>query len=177
MSRLVRSRGARALVATLLVLVVGAGATLAGDPNAGRHHLRDTLVRPGATCRYEGHHLTEIDVRPPVMYAKDRTGGNDSQSVAWTFTIQVDLDNDPGTWYSGWNADSQRATATDATPASLKKLALHLPPHAGYFHVRVQVVMYWLYPTKWVIDARVTTLVAHYRVGTLVRGSCLDYRP
>lgn len=55
-------------------------------------------------------------VNPPLLYARDRTAGVDTQKVGYKLTVQVRQD---GTWVKAMSLATVKGTATDRTPATL----------------------------------------------------------
>src|SRR3954469_17116805 len=94
-----------------------AAAELGQAGDIGGHGLTDSRESPGATCRFAPPFAwslgeTWIQVRPPVMFARDVTDGVDEQLVGWRATIQV-WDHASRTWQQLRQGEIQRAVAAD----------------------------------------------------------------
>jgi hypothetical protein len=93
MGSITGGRGALALLAALALTAAPALADtdMGTTGKVGRHHLRDTTTTPGAACVYIDADtdmvLDSMVVRPPVVYARDRTDDRDRQVVGWRIVL------------------------------------------------------------------------------------------
>jgi hypothetical protein len=140
------------LTGALIILLSSAGATAADTSlghrgKVGPHHLIDTAAHPGAKCFYvDGagggdEDIDHIRVRPPVVYARNTTAGQDQQTVGWRARIQR-LEAGSSTWTTDQTSGIHLATAWDNTPASFNTIQLSVVPHYGS-KLRVRVLTYW----------------------------------
>ena len=142
---------------TLAVLFItganqaSADTSLVENGLTGMHWLRDTsvLIR-GAECFKTGQLLTHMAVRPPVMYAINKTHGVDSQRVAWRVLL---VRADTGAVVKV--APYQSVTASDIVPAAFSAYTftgLSVLPKTRYF---ARVEMVWLTPSNAIEGASV----------------------
>jgi hypothetical protein len=90
---------------------------IASAGNFGAHGMTDTSHSPGATCRFAPPLAwslgeTWVQVRPPVMFARDTTERFDEQLVGWRAVI-LSLDPASGGWQPIAEGETQRAVATE----------------------------------------------------------------
>lgn len=153
--RITRSRTAVVASTLGLSLMLGGGTALADTSisergKVGRHRLVDTETRPGAVCRYDaGGALLGVVVRPPVMFAVDRTARRDRQPVAWQAVLQEGLTSDPAPAIDVWEhaavSPRQIARAADDTRAAFSRMGIRHPGIVDAEY-RVRVRMGWLRP-------------------------------
>lgn len=100
--------------------------SLGGSGLMGRYDIIDTVDHPGAGCIYDafsvgsftnGRLLDKIRVRSPRMFARNRTGGVDSQRV--TYVATVVRVNPDGTRSHVVTGPVHQAAATDRDAAGL----------------------------------------------------------
>ena len=87
-----------ALAGTLVLLIVPSSAAadtpISSSGVVGEHHLKDTMAKPGAVCRYRDgagggdQDLHLLRVKPPVIFAANTTSGRDRQLVGWRILVQ-----------------------------------------------------------------------------------------
>jgi hypothetical protein len=123
-----RACTAAAFVGLALVVVapgvVSADTLVSRYARHGSNSLNDTSDAPGATCTYQqgfGNDLRSIKVRPPNVYARNRSSGVDNQNVAWRVLIQRQDPTPNGGWVTVYRSDPISGTATDATPAAFSE--------------------------------------------------------
>src|SRR5688572_30596368 len=107
-----------------VALVLSGGAVLADTEaghtgDVGAHMLRDTLDKPGVTCRYEDTQtpgvpltLTTFKVKPPKVWARDVTAGLDRQKVGWRFIVEQNRFDSAG-WMTFYRSPIQKAPASE----------------------------------------------------------------
>lgn len=132
--------------------------------NYGVHTLIDNGEYPGTTCVYyntqSNDFLRSMVVRPPIVYAVDRTSGVDTQTVGWKYTIQYTSDNT--TWHPLATSTLVKATATDHTNARFGSRTYDFAPFPPYAY-RVVVHILWFYPTSSVKNGSAAHLVGYYQ--------------
>jgi hypothetical protein len=169
-----------ALVAALWLLltampVAAGGAELpthGASGNFGVHTLVDTTDYPGARCVYQLDQggglqiLMRIKVRPPIVFAFDRSKAVDRQTVSWRYRIWTANDPTVDTWQPLYKGPLQKATATDASNARFTPQTYEVPdsvhnanPHP---YLLVQVVIRWYYPSSPHVDGISLILVQNY---------------
>src|SRR3954470_19195243 len=85
-------QGAAALAMALALSTTGTA--LADRPvghsgQTGAHSLTDSDETAGARCRYDGDsNLDRVLVRPPTMFARDRSAARDQQWVGWRVELR-----------------------------------------------------------------------------------------
>jgi hypothetical protein len=175
--RLPTRGGLLAVAAPLLALLLGAAPVAAGGvalpPTGtkgayGAFGLVDTVDYPGARCIYTepslgSQLLTRIKVRPPIVYARDRGPGTDTQVVGWWFDVWTVHDLVLGTWGKVFQSEFRTATATDTRNAHLGAVSWTVSRDANpstYYLVRV--VMLWLPKGPKPPTGSAVVLVAHY---------------
>ena len=125
----------------------------------------DTVDYAGARCVYadEGFQvLTRIKVRPPIMYARDRTHHTDTQTVGWVFSVWTAHDVTSDTWDEVYESDVQIATATDAHNARFSTRGWKVVPDVNTTtSYLVRMSMLW-YPTAYIGSGNVSLLLRHY---------------
>jgi hypothetical protein len=165
-------------LALTAVPVAAGGAELppqGASGNFGVHTLVDTADYPGARCVYVENPsflqiLTKIKVRPPIVFAFNRTGGRDQQTVGWLYRVWTANDPSSDVWQPLASGHVQKATATDSTNARFTNQTYDIPasvqnmsPHPYFL---VQVVIRWYYPTRTHTDGRSLILVQNYYAQT-----------
>lgn len=140
----------------------------------GRHHLRDTATHPGALCwtPAETDPVGRVVVRPPVVFAIDRTAGVDRQLVGWQARLQRETTD-------GWKTVDRSALlfarATDEEAAHFERTQFRLR-HPGTY--RVRVLMVWRRDAEPHIVGAALHEVDFYRnttngpTGAVTEGSC-----
>jgi len=73
---------------------------LGHEGQVGRHRLADSHDSPGAVCDVvlpgrDSLGETWLRVNPPIMFARNRTGGTDEQFVSWRARVRA-LNEDTG---------------------------------------------------------------------------------
>ena len=144
----------RAIRASTILLSLGIAWLVTAAPAAadterghtgqvGVHRLRDVFGYPGARCYFEGpmgaEQVVAMDVRSPVVFARDASSGVDIQRVGWRATIQR---LSGGTWSNYLTGPLERDYATDRHPAEFTKWGVDLPD--GTY--RVFIRMFWYDP-------------------------------
>jgi hypothetical protein len=151
-------RGSKYRLARLLgSLALGGALALAGSAPAaantevghtglvGRHSLLDTTTNAGTRCDYltgDGRGgASTVTVRPPRVFARNRTAGVDRQTVGWRVRLQQS--EDFVHWYTDFESPVAKGSATDTTKASFTAMTVSVPFN---LYVRVHVVMFWYVP-------------------------------
>jgi hypothetical protein len=142
----------------ILVVLLCALAAVASLPDAaerelghagdfGVHELVDSPAASGAICRFAPPLVwsmgeTWIQVRPPVIFARDATSLLDEQLVGWRAVI---LNQDRLT--KGWSpiatGETQRAVATENVSAPFENRGPEPQFHLGYGADRVRLELFW----------------------------------
>jgi hypothetical protein len=141
-ARCVGSIALGCLVALAGALPVAADTEVGHFGVVGRHRLVDTTAKPGVRCDYltgdgrEG--AATLTVRPPRVFARNRTPVVDSQMVG--YRVRLQQSEDFVHWYTDFNSPIVKATASDTTKASFPATTVDVPFN---LYVRVQVVMFW----------------------------------
>lgn len=156
------------LLAVLLLSPLPALASSSGS--VGVHALIDTDKYPGVTCTFHNFDprddLKRITVRPPIVYAVDRSSAMDSQWVSWRFRVQVtDVPNPaPGDWYDLYTAPKVKVMATDAYNAQWTSRSFAVVDGTAHADWRAVVDMYWFFPNKATQSGKATQFPAFYQV-------------
>jgi hypothetical protein len=136
------------VVASSYVLPVAAERELGHAGSIGVHALVDSLSAPGATCRFAPPLVwsigeTWIQVRPPVIFARDATALDDQQLVGWRAVILRE-DHASGKLTPVATGETQRALASEGVSAPFESRAPQSQFHLGYgaYHVRVELFWY-----------------------------------
>jgi hypothetical protein len=146
--RLGRLLAGAGVALTLGIAGIGPAAAdthIGGSGQVGVHVLADSAEYPGATCRYDpGLVFSGVRVRPPFVYARDRSGDRDRQRVAWRVVLQR-LQDESLVWQRVASSPWQEAPAWDDTTAAFSSIRLD---HAGeaVSAYRVVVRMRWSMP-------------------------------
>ncbi len=132
------------LICALLAIPSAAAADtpVAHSGSYGPHYLTDTVEYPGAYCHFnENYTLDRVRVRPPVIYAKDRGTGKDSQWVGWQVIVRGRA-FDETAWHTVSVSSIVKAVASDDRAASLRMRNIPV------FHLeaRVTIKMIWYKP-------------------------------
>ena len=175
-----RPRPLAALLAAILALVPAAPASadtsLDEVGRVGPHALLDSRAFPGVRCVYgTDTNLARLRVRPPTMYARDRTSDRDRQWVGWQVLLRFKAEG--GTWSTIKSTSVNKVRAWDDSPAALRTRSVTTPGRAGSGSYRVQVRMLWYKPGS---DTTVQGSSRHrVEVYTfdLVQGSPIGYCP
>jgi hypothetical protein len=115
--------------------------------NTGLHGLTDTAESPGATCRFAlplswSLGETWIQVRPPVMFARDTTERIDEQLVGWRAVISV-WDPASGAFKPLVLGQTQRALAAENRAARFDSRGEETQFHVGYGSYIVLAELFW----------------------------------
>jgi hypothetical protein len=131
----------------------------------GVHSLIDDSEYPGVTCLYNNtisdDFLYKIIVRQPIVFGFDRTGGIDTQTVGWNYTIQWSGDN--STWHKLVTSATAKATGSDAANAAWQPRSYTFPARPTHPQYRVLVRMFWYHPGASTRDGLATHFVTYYR--------------
>jgi hypothetical protein len=182
--RAVAGRLGLVLGATLALTSVAVAPVLAGAVEIhtgayGVHAAIDNTEYAGAKCQYANQQLDAITIRQPILFARDRTGGTDTQKVGWAFTIQYATDIGGTTWADYTNSPIVAHTATDKVNAHFKPRTWHLTNVVYTNSWRVINQFYWYYPDVNHESGRAYHVVYHYQVEDQVSSGnwCPDSQP
>ena len=176
------------LIGSLLVLIVGAAlratpfvradVELGHAGNVGGHGLTDTRESPGATCRFAPPLAwslgeTWIQVRPPVMFARDTTERTDHQLVGWRAVVST-WDRASDAWKLLVEGKTQRAVAAENRAAQFDSRGEETEFFLGYGTYLVTVDLFWyerMGPGEepW-LAGQAEYKVAHYAIAVRDRG-------
>lgn len=128
-------------------LPVAAERDLGHAGKIGQHALVDSLSAPGATCRFAPPLVwslgeTWIQVRPPVIFARDATALEDEQLVGWRAVI-LNEDRASGKLTTVATGEIQRAVASEVISAPFESRAPASQFHLGYGAYLVRVELFW----------------------------------
>ncbi len=111
----------------------------------GPHALTDSLEYPGATCRYDDdQNVDRIRVRPPTVFARDRTSARDMQWVGWV--VELQYRSDSGTFSTVQRSSVVKVTAWDDAPAPFRQRTVTIDRPRGSGSWRVVSRMIWYKP-------------------------------
>lgn len=137
------------VLAFLVISAAPAGAELGMGRfgEVGRHELTDSASAPGVICRFAPPLVwsigeTWLQVRPPMMSARDLTPGYDQQLVGWRAVILAP-DRKSGEWTSLTAGEIQRAIATEIYLAPFESRARETQFFLGYGAYRVRMELFW----------------------------------
>lgn len=148
--------------------------------NFGVHMLVDTDEFPAVRCVYPDTQSPPdtFKVRPPIMFAVDRTSGIDAQTMGWRFKVSGrNLSTEPFT--DVFASPVTKATGTDRANATFTQGVYHRPSGVVWEEWRVVYDLRWYYPTASQQDGRVTLKANWYlqkvpdQPGSPPEGSCL----
>jgi len=156
-------------VVAMALLALAGTAALADTPlghsgKVGKHHLVDTSTLPGVVCQFLNTDLspmTGVNVRAPVIKARDITSGRDHQKVGWQYIIVKGRLNSTKPFVTYFKSPIATATAYDDTPAALDDGATDLlstPDSRDIFIVKVK--MFWY--RNGVVEGTATNRFDHY---------------
>jgi hypothetical protein len=145
----------------------------------GVHAAIDNTEYAGAKCQYSLQQLDAITIRQPILFARDRTGGTDTQRVGWAFTIQYATDIGGTTWADYTNSPIVAHSATDKVNAHFKPRTWHLTNAVKTPFWRVINQFFWYYPDANHESGRTFHVVYHYQVEDQVASGngCPDLQP
>ena len=172
MSHHVTRKSGLAIVGALVALVLGSGLVLADTPishsgSVGAHHLTDTHAGPGVKCLYQegggsGEEvLHQLVVKPPVIFAVDKTGGRDKQLVGWRALIQR-RNHGAASFVTITAGGLHTAFAWDDTAASFSTQTYSVTSQFGA-DFRVRIAMYWYAADGTTVTGRARNEVDWYR--------------
>ncbi len=148
MVRVLGAARTAAILATVLTLVLpsvaSAGVPVSHRGSVGAHSLTDDQEYPGVTCRYDRDmNVTRVTVRPPTVFARDRTSARDRQSVGWVVELQYQGPTG-GSWSTVQKSSVATATAFDdtAAPFRTRNVAIAHPKGSGSWRVVVRMLWY-----------------------------------
>ena len=115
--------------------------------NIGGHGLTDSRESPGVTCRFAppldwSLGETWIQVRPPVMFARDISDGVDEQQVGWRATILA-WDQDSQLWQERTQGETQYAVAADNRAATFDSRGPETTFFLGYGAYQATMQLFW----------------------------------
>ena len=154
-----RIAAAAVLAAVLGILSIGQSPAASARVDAttgvfGNWSIANSPDRSNSNCLYQpfvdaqhpnGRRLVRIEVRPPVMYARNRTAGTDSQPVWYVATLtRVDQSGNHTPVEKG---PIQTSVATDVSPASFPFTSFDLS-NRGPGTYSVVIDMSWRQPSS-----------------------------
>ncbi len=115
--------------------------------NIGTHGMTDSRESPGATCRFAPPLLwslgqTWLQVRPPVMFARDATDRVDEQLVGWRAVV-LTLDRASGAWSTVAEGQTRRAVAAENRAAPFDSRGPGTTFFLNYGTYLVTVDLFW----------------------------------
>jgi hypothetical protein len=172
----------------LFCLLPGVGRTaLAGTlvietGKVGRHDVTDSASAPGVICRFApplnwSLGETWLQVRPPMMLARDVTAGHDRQLVGWRAVVLAP-DRETGAWQPLIEGPVQRTMATDIYLAAFESRGPETQFHLGYGAYHVRMELFWYEGTTGAVSdqvvGRVVYEVEHYAIVVRHRAGMLQ---
>ena len=113
--------------------------------STGAHSLTDSSEAAGASCRYnDDQNVDRIRVRPPTVFARDRSTSRDQQWVGWRVELRYRADG--GAWSTVQTSSVMRVKAWDDTPAAFRTSTFTVAHPKGSGAWRVIVRMTWYRP-------------------------------
>lgn len=172
MSRHITWQRGIALSAALIVLMLNAGVASADTDvsfsgTVGMHHLRDTNAKPGVKCRFQegggsGEQiLYQLTVKPPVIFAVNKTGARDRQLVGWRAQIQR-RNAGAAAFVTIATGGLHTANAWDDTAAALSARTYGVTSKFGA-DFRVRIRMFWYAANGITVTGQATHEVDWYR--------------
>lgn len=161
-----------AVVLGLTLSLVAPAAVSADTPvshrgSFGAHALIDTVEYPGATCRYDDDlNAARVRVRPPTVFARDRSSARDLQWVGWVVELQYQPDG--GSFSTVQRSSAVKVMALDDTPAPFRQRTVTIERPRGSGSWRVVSRMIWYKPgtsRTWQGTARHRVSVYDYPLG------------
>lgn len=115
--------------------------------NIGAHGMTDFRDSPGATCRFAPPLAwslggTWLQVRPPVMFARDTTDRVDRQLVGWRAVVTAP-DPATGAWLPVAEGETQRAVAAENLAAPFDGRGPETEFFLGYGTYRITADLFW----------------------------------
>lgn len=159
-----------------------AGTLIAEVGQVGRHDITDSDSAPGVICRFApplnwSLGETWLQVRPPMMLARDESAGHDRQLVGWR-AIVLAQNRETGAWQPLIEGPVQREMATDIYLANFESRAPETQFHVGYGAYRVRMELFWYEGTTGSVSDRVAGRVAyeveHYAIVVRHRAGMLQ---
>jgi hypothetical protein len=149
MGRIVaNARMAGVIAAALLMAVPSTAAAdqpISHSGSMGAHFLNDSQEYPGVTCRYDDdQNMDRVRVRPPAVFARDRTSARDSQWVGWRAELQYRPED--GSWSTVQQSTVVKARAWDDTAAAFAQRTVSVARPRGSGSWRVVIRMLWYAP-------------------------------
>ncbi len=140
-----------------------------GSP--GSYSVIDTETNQSVHCFYPSashanNDLSKIKIKPPKLYAKNRTSGVDSQWVGWQFSIQhgTTVGSAPAGWTTYYKSSVMKAVAKDNQAASFTTKTWIAGNHINRWW-RVKLLMFWYAPgSKTKISGQVNWIVDYYAI-------------
>jgi hypothetical protein len=111
----------------------------------GPHALIDTVEYPGASCRYDDdQNMVRVRVRPPIVFARDRTAARDMQWVGWV--VELQYRSGSGAFSTIQRSSVVKVMALDDTPAPFRARTVTVARPRGSGAWRVVSRMIWYKP-------------------------------
>ena len=106
------------IVLALAATPVLAETELRREGRIGEYQLNDSSVSPAVTCVYDedNGHLLGFHVNTPTIWARDKTGGEDTQKVGWKVIVKR-LKDTASQWKTILKTTTIKADATDNVSA------------------------------------------------------------
>jgi hypothetical protein len=141
-----------ALLGVAMALLIGAApASATPTGKFGVHLLVDSEEYPAVSCIYVGvdQILSDIRVRPPIVFAYDAGPGTDTQPVGWRYKIQwSDLVARGTVWHPFFISSVVSAMATDHRNAAFTPRSHSFGPHVqDHTLYRVIYELSWFDPS------------------------------
>jgi hypothetical protein len=150
---MIRILGAARVAATLAVAgmlvlpsVASADVPVSHRGSVGAHSLTDSQEYPGASCWYDRDmNVARVKVRPPTVFARDRSSSRDHQSVGWVVELRYQGPGG-GSWSTVQKSSVATATAWDDTAAPFRTRSVTIAHPKGSGSWQVVVRMLWYKP-------------------------------
>lgn len=144
----IRFRRVTAAVAVLVLLVPGvvaADQAVSHRGAVGAHSLTDSAEYAGARCLYDDEqNVDRVRVRPPTVFARDRTSARDRQWVGWVVELQYRPDD--GAWSTVQKSAAAKVLAWEDSPAPFRQRTVTVAHPRGSGAWRVVSRMLWYRP-------------------------------
>ena len=140
----------------------------------GRHWVLDmydsSTEYPAVSCRYDDTlKIRSVSIRPPVVFAYDRTHHLDRQDVAWRAVVEYSATPGVGPWTELGRTPLEIRSATDETAATFHRATFAIPGHPALpSDAAIQVIyrMRWYSASTGDVNGRASDGVYWLRIQT-----------
>jgi hypothetical protein len=158
------------LALSLMAQMASAASIVSTTGSPGLYKFTDTLNHPGMHCYYGNYavapyntDLKKIVIKGPKLFAKNRTQGQDSQTVGWRYIVQHSQAGGAPPWKNYTTSTWVKSSANDTTGHKFGARTWTAPAGKNW-QWRVEILMAWYKPGSSTTASGAVTLMDDYAV-------------